>query len=214
MQVHHPQITSQKPLYQQCLNKLTVEVPSLGAEFNPVYKASEAQVISSASDKNVVFLVPTGDKAVLDISSLQNGQMLKLDNFTFNVILPPPPKIIFAIGEKDQSGKPRLPKTGFAYLKVKSDPTFQKAYPKDARYLIPSLKVFTQEGSAPKKMAFKVAGYDNVKGLEIDLAKLKALPAGTKVFIVADQIERKTFQNNPVKLNWDEAARTIEATLK
>lgn len=121
-----------------------------------------------------------------------------------------------AIGEKDQSGKPKLPKTGTATLKIKPDPTFQKAYPKDARYEIPSLKVYTQEGTAAKKMAFKVASKGDImfKGIEIDLTKLKALPSGTKVFVIADEVQRLTFQNKRINLNLDEAARTIEATLK
>ena len=65
----------------------------LGELYNPVFKASSAEVLKSSSDKKKVTIVPSGRKCILSVSSNTNGKVIKIDDVKYNVIKPPKPSI-------------------------------------------------------------------------------------------------------------------------
>ena len=76
-------------LYYNCGNTINVDVPALGDLYNPKFTASSATVLPNATDKRKVTIVPTGRECILGVSSLTNGQNIKIDDVKYTVIKPP-----------------------------------------------------------------------------------------------------------------------------
>jgi hypothetical protein len=78
-------LSPEKPLRRNQPTALTIEVPGYGDFYNPEIKASNATVNPSAIDKKVVTITPTGDQTTVSISTLTNGQRIKIGDVTYLV---------------------------------------------------------------------------------------------------------------------------------
>lgn len=204
-------------LYYNCGNTINVDVPALGDLYNPKFSASNASVLPSKSDKKKVTIVPTGKSCVLGVSSLTNGQTIKIDDVKYRVIKPPKPSVELLVNGKAYNGASPIPKKSRCVVRLKADSDFKAALPKDARYAISRVDLLSQRSlGAPTKVASQSgSGKDATKGIPVNLGnKLKSDPPGTKIFFKIDKIYRVNFQNKKIPEKFGDIDLYIGALIK
>jgi gliding motility-associated protein GldM len=204
-------------LYYNCGNTINVDVPALGEFYNPKFSASEAQVLPNASDKRVVTIVPTGKTCVLSVSSLTNGQTIKIDDVKYKVIKPPRPEIVLEVLGKEYNGASPIPSKSDCKVKIRPDSDFRNALPKDARYAIDNIDLLSQRSlGAPSKVAtFSGNGKDAVAGVACPLGSaLKGDTPGTKIFFKINHVYRINFQNKKIEEQFGDRELYIGAMIK
>jgi gliding motility-associated protein GldM len=204
-------------LYWKCGNALNVDVPALGELYNPVFKASDAEVVTSKSDKKKVTIVPSGKQCILSVSSNTNGQIIKVDDVAYKVIKPPRPHLLLIVNGKEYDGVSPISKKSTVMVVVKPDHDFVSALPRDARYAIDKVELLVQRslGAPTKADTEKGSGKDASKGLEFKLgAKLKQDTPGTKIYFKIGRIYRINFQNKKVEEKFSERDLMMGAVIK
>jgi gliding motility-associated protein GldM len=204
-------------LYYQCGNTINVDVPALGEFYNPKFTASQAEVLTSSSDKRKVTIVPSGKKCILGVSSLTNGQNIKIDDVAYKVIKPPTPSIQLIVNGKEYNGASPIPSKSRCTVRLKADADFRSALPKDARYLITRIELLSQRSlGAPTKVgSYSGGGKDALSGIPIDLGnKLKSDPPGTKIYFKIDKIYRVNFKNKKIEERYGDRDLYIGAVIK
>ena len=200
-------------LYWQCGNTINVDVPALGDLYNPVLKASSAQVLPSKSDKRKVTIVPTGKTCILSVSSKTSGQLIKIDDVKYKVIKPPKPDILLLVNGKEYNGASPISKKSNAMVKLKPDSDFKAALPQDARYVVSNVSLLAQKSlGAPTKVGSYRGGGGTVK---CPLGnKLKNDPPGTKIYFKIDKIYRKNFRGKKVEEKFGDRDLYIGAVIR
>lgn len=204
-------------LYYSCGNTINVDVPALGDLYNPKFTATSATVLPSSSDKRKVTIVPTGRTCVLGVSSLTNGQNIKIDDIKYKVIKPPKPTIELLVNGKPYNGSAPINKKSQVVVRVKPDSDFLSALPKDARYAITKVDLLSARSlGAPSRVgSYSGSGKDASKGVPISLGnKLKSDPPGTKIYFEIDNVYRINFQNAKVKEDFGERELLIGALIR
>ena len=204
-------------LYSNCGNTINVDCPALGEFYNPKFTATEAQVLPSSTDKRVITIVPTGKTCVLGVSSLTNGQNIKIDDIKYKVIKPPRPEIVLEVLGKEYNGASPIPGKADCKVKIRADNDFRNALPKDARYVIDNIDLLSQRSlGAPTKVAnFSGNGKDAGAGISCSLGNsLKSDPPGTKIFFKIGTIYRLNFQNKRIEEQFGDRDLYIGAIIK
>ncbi len=204
-------------LYYNCGNIINVDVPALGEFYNPKFTASNAQVLPSSTDKKKITIVPTGKVCVLGVSSLTNGQNIKIDDIRYKVIKPPRPLIVLEVLGKEYNGARPIPRKANCKVKIRPDSDFRSALPKDARYAIDKIDLLSQRSlGAPSKVAsFRGSGKNAVAGIPCPLGQaLKGDPPGTKIFFKIGHIYRLNFQNKKIEVKFGDRDLYIGAMIK
>lgn len=204
-------------LYYKCGNIINVKVPALGDLYNPVFKASSAEVLKSSNDKTKITIVPSGRKCVLSVSSNTNGSIIKIDDVKYNVIKPPKPSIQLLVNGKEYNGTSPINKKSRCTVRVKPDSDFKAALPKDARYSISQVKLLSQRSlGAPTTVgSFSGNGKNAEKGIPVNLgSKLKSDPPGTKIYFKLEKVYRLNFKNKRVEEKFGEIDLYIGALIK
>ncbi|HIF48793.1 MAG TPA: gliding motility protein GldM [Cytophagales bacterium] len=143
-------------LYRNCGNPLQINVPALGAEYNPTFTATGASLIGGRGGK--VTVVPTGNSVSLRVSN--SG--LPLGTEKFNVRDIPSPKIVVTKGPgcanpKNACGSNRLVslKDGLPAAESKinidviPDKDFFSALPDEGQYRVVKLEVLLYRNGQP-----------------------------------------------------------------
>ena len=204
-------------LYWNCGNALNVDVPALGDLYNPKFAASSATVLPSTSDKKKVTIIPTGRECILGVSSLTNGQTIKIDDIKYKVIKPPKPEIQLLVNGKEYNGASPIPSKSNCVVRVKADSDFLSALPKDARYMISNVDLLSQRslGAPTKVAAYSGGGVDGTKGIPVALGNsLKGDTPGTKIYFKIDKVYRINFQNNKIEENFADRDLFVGAVIK
>lgn len=204
-------------LYSNCGNTINVDCPALGEFYSPRFTATEAQVLPSSTDKRVITIVPTGKTCVLGVSSLTNGQNIKIDDIKYKVIKPPRPEIVLEVLGKEYNGASPIPGKADCKVKIRADNDFRNALPKDARYVIDNIDLLSQRSlGAPTKVAnFSGNGKDAGTGVSCALGNaLKSDPPGTKVFFKIGTVYRLNFQNKRIEEQFGDRDLYIGAIIK
>jgi gliding motility-associated protein GldM len=204
-------------LYANCGNTINVDCPALGEFYNPKFTASEAQVLPSTSDKRVITIVPTGRTCVLGVSSLTNGQNIKIDDIKYKVIKPPRPEIVLDVLGKEYNGASPIPAKADCKVKIRPDSDFRAALPKDARYVIDVVELLSARSlGAPAKVgSYSGNGKDAVAGIPVALGNsLKGDPPGTKIFFKIGHVYRMNFQNKRIEEQFGDRDLYIGAIIK
>jgi gliding motility-associated protein GldM len=204
-------------LYANCGNIINVDVPALGEFYNPKFAASSATVLPSTSDKRKVTIVPTGKTCVLSVSSLTNGQNIKIDDITYKVIRPPRPTLDLMVNGKLFNGATPIPAKAPCKIVVNPDNDFKSALPKDARYMVSNIKLLSQRslGAPTTAASFSGAGKDAVAGINCDLGNaLKGDGPGTKIFFNVEKVYRINFQNQKIEEPFSDKDLYIGAIIK
>ncbi len=189
-------------LYRECGNMINIDVPALGDLYNPSVTASEAEITQSKDSKKKWLIVPRGKKCVVGVSSITNGQTMKIGDVIYNVIDPPKPSIEIYVNGQRASAQMQVAKGSRVKLKIVPDPEFKTLLPMDARYEVTQVDVFKQCGLGPPQKAggASLAGRDATgEGLDFPIpGEAFQCPSGSKIFFEVKDVVRKNFQGKKV----------------
>ncbi|MCS7017743.1 MAG: gliding motility protein GldM [Cytophagales bacterium] len=128
-------------LYYQCGNELKVNVPALGAAYNPSFQAEGAEVIKGPS-KSEIIVVPNASKVVLKVFS--DGNLIEPKEFKVKLL--PEPKIEILNGGKPLDTKMGGPCPSSLKARAVADPSIRDVIPKDASYRVTEWTVMLARG--------------------------------------------------------------------
>ncbi|RDC66001.1 type IX secretion system motor protein PorM/GldM [Adhaeribacter pallidiroseus] len=195
------QSASVQALYLNCGNKLDVQVPALGALYDPAFSASGAQV-SKGTKKGEVMVLPTARQVTLNVSS--GGAAI--GNQTFQVRPVPRPDIVCLANGRPVDEKRGLPAPGPRQISVEAiaEESFKNMLPQDARFRVTEFEVtlargknIVQEQSFSSKtanitsMAAQARPGDRLIVTVKDLKRanykdqFEDVPVGSKSFVIA-----------------------------
>ncbi|MGV3540488.1 MAG: gliding motility protein GldM [Rufibacter sp.] len=183
MQIQSATINS---LYFNCGNELSVQVPALGAIYDPSFSASGATVIKG-SKKGFLTLIPTSRQVKLNVSS--NGNSIGSQDFTVKLV-PRPQIVAYANGRPVDIVK-GIPAPGPRTLEVRAipDESFKNQLPKDARYRVTEYVVYLVRGNRP-------AGQVQGNGPTVNLSSLAAQARpGDRIAIDIREVRRMNFRD-------------------
>jgi gliding motility-associated protein GldM len=134
-------------LYRNCKNSLNVNVPALGASYNPSFTATDAEV-TRGNERTIVNVIPKGNKSELKVSS--NG--LFIGKQEYKVISVPRPEIDIMVNNKRNVLKSGISKTDFRSIIVKAipDKIFKEQMPEDSEFKVAEWKAYLKRGKTSK----------------------------------------------------------------
>ncbi|WP_448520131.1 type IX secretion system motor protein PorM/GldM [Rhodoflexus sp.] len=128
-------------LYYLCGNELKVNVPALGAAYNPSFQAEGGEVIKGAS-KSEIIVVPTTNKVVLKVFS--DGNLIEPKEFKVKLL--PDPKVEILNGNKPLDTKLGGACPSSLRARATADPSIKDVIPKDANYRVTEWTVALARG--------------------------------------------------------------------
>jgi len=187
------QSASVQALYFKCGNKLSVQVPALGAQYDPSFSASGAATIKGDS-KGEVTLVPNAKEVTLNVSSGGNP----IGSQTFQVRPIPKPEIKCIVGGREANEKQGTPITAVRNMSMKAIPDagFATFLPEDARYRVTRYEVTLVRGKRPAMPPIPVNGPDVNLNSVVNSAR-----EGDRLYIEVKEVQRMNFQGNTEQVN-------------
>ena len=183
------QSASVQALYFQCANELNVQVPALGAVYDPSFSASGGTAIKG-SKKGQVTIIPTSTEVKLNVSSGGNA----LGSETFKVRPIPRPSLVTVVNGKPVDQKRGIPAQSIRAVEIQAvaDEGFKQFLPQEARYRVTKWRAFLVRGSQPVDQA----EFSSPSG---DLSRFAAKAGkGDRVTIEVLEVKRLNYQGNPV----------------
>ncbi len=182
------QSASIQALYFRCGNKLSVNVPALGAQYDPSFSATGAATIKGAT-KGEVTLIPNASEVTLSVSSGGNP----IGSQKFEVRRIPKPDIQCWVGGRPANEKQGTPITAVRNMNLKAipDASFATFLPDDARFRVSRYEVTLVRGKRPAIPAIQVSGPN------ADLSSVvNAAREGDRLYIEVKGVQRQNFQGN------------------
>lgn len=173
-------------LYRNCGNELDIQVPSLGAAYNPRFKA-EGGTIIAGSKKGVVTVIPKANEVKLKVYNEDN--LIGTESFMVQDI--PTPQISITTKNKPIDMKSGVASPGPRIVEAKVIPNkhFQDFLPKDARYRVVEWVITLARGSRPVHTL-------TVNQSVADLYSIASLAKpGDRLVVEIKKIERKNFKD-------------------
>ena len=180
------QSASVQALYYKCGNKLSVQVPALGAQYQPSFSASGASLITG--QKGEVTVVPNAREVTLNVSS--GGNAIGSQEFKVRPI--PNPTIKCFAGGSEVNLKQGTPGSAIRTITLRAipDPGFATFLPEDARYRVSQFTAVLARGKRP------VVGPKTINGPQGDMSDMvNAYKEGDRLFIEVQGVQRNNFQN-------------------
>ncbi len=186
------QSASVSKLYLNCGNELSVQVPALGAAYNPSFSTKGGVNIKGA-EKGFVTIVPQSAKVTLSVSS--NGNLIGTREFGVNRI--PAPEVQVFKGNRPVSLKTGVSVRELRGLRLRAvpDESFKQSLPNDARFRVAQSEVtLVRSGRAVKST--------KVKGESLNLSQLasQARP-GDNLVIETKKVQRQNFRKQVEDFN-------------
>jgi gliding motility-associated protein GldM len=181
------QSASVQALYLNCGNELNIQVPALGATYEPSFSASGASVVKGAT-KGLVTVVPTAKEVTLNVSSGGN----KIGSEKFKVRLIPKPEIAVLANGRPVNEKQGMASPGPRTLSMKAmpDESFKNFLPKDARYRVTKWEATLVRGRRPVAQ----------ESFSSETANLTSFAAqakeGDRIMIEVKEVKRMNFRNS------------------
>lgn len=187
------QSASVQALYLNCGNALQINVPALGNYYNPTFRASGADVITSSKPGSIT-VVPSKRKVVLTV----NNSGSRIGSETFKVRRIPKPSVVPYGGSRPIDLKNGLSTNALTRISMKAipDESFAEFLPKDARYNVSRWEAILARGKraiASKKLnssTFKIPSTWREKARE-----------GDRIIIEVKEVVRKNFRNKTEKVS-------------
>jgi gliding motility-associated protein GldM len=186
------QSASVQALYYQCGNKLSVQVPALGAQYQPSFSASGAATIPG--QKGEVTLVPNAREVTLSVSSGGNP----IGSQTFKVRPIPLPTIKCFLGSVDGEDKRGVPAGMLRSITMRAipDPGFATFLPDDARFRVSRFEVTLARGKRPVQPTV------SINGPQGDISNLaNSARADDRLFVEVKGVQRQNFQGKVEDVN-------------
>lgn len=174
-------------LYKNCGNELNIQVPALGVDYNPTFKASGATVISQG--KGFVTIIPTTRKVKIQV--LNNGTLI--DELDFSVKKVPSAEIISNLDQKVGVTPSKLRSV---VLKAKVTKDFSEMLPKEAGYRVTKWKAYLVRNRKP---VLQQVFTSPRQALAQFAQKARA---GDRFMIETLEVKRKNFQGKTEKVEF------------
>lgn len=180
-------------LYLNAGNELVIQVPALGINYNPTFKA-EGAAIMPGQGKALVTLIPNAKEVKLSVHN--NGNLLDVINFKVRTI--PRPDIQVTSGGKPINERQGVVAPGPRKIEIKviPDESFLAFLPKDARYRVAEWEITLARGSRPIQTK-KVSNQQEV--ILNDFAA--SAQSGDRIVIEIKKIERLNYKNEIETVN-------------
>jgi gliding motility-associated protein GldM len=187
------QSASVQALYFRCGNKLSVQVPALGAQYDPSFSASGAATIKGSA-KGEVTLVPNSKEVTLNVSSGGNA----IGSQTFQVRPIPKPEIKCVVGGREANEKQGTPITAVRNMQLRAVPDagFATFLPDDARYRVARYEITLVRGKRPAMQTRTISGPTADLSDVVNTAR-----EGDRLYIEVKQVQRMNFQDNTEEVN-------------
>jgi GldM C-terminal domain len=128
------------PLYKFCANKVQIEVPSKGDDFQAICRAKGGEITQSVENPHKFLLIPKENECHIMVADDQSI----IGSVAYKVEDAPKPRLQLWVDGVVYDGKSSVKYSSKLELQVVPDANFQKNYSKDARYMISSVKVFAK----------------------------------------------------------------------
>ncbi|MBA9076183.1 MULTISPECIES: gliding motility protein GldM [Rufibacter] len=198
MQIQSASINS---LYFNCGNELSVQVPALGATYDPAFSASGATVVKGAK-KGFLTIIPTSRQVKLNVSS--GGNSIGSQDFTVKLV-PRPQVVAYANGRPVDIVK-GMAAPGPRVLEIRAiaDESFKNQLPKDARYRVTEYVVYLVRGNRP-------AGQVPGNGPTVNISSLAAQARpGDRLAIDVREVRRMNFRDQQEVVPSDGSSISIQ----
>ena len=178
-------------LYLNCGNDLQIDVPALGASYDPSFTASGGEVIKGGKTGSIT-VVPASPNVELTVSS--GGNRIGVEKFKVKTLPKPDIKIMIGGKEIDQKLGGACPRSLKAI--AVAEQSVKDAVPKDARYKVTDWEVTLARGKRAiggvMKLTSDEAGLTN---------QASSAQAGDRLVIEVKGVERLNFRNAREKVN-------------
>jgi gliding motility-associated protein GldM len=178
-------------LYLNCGNDLQVDVPALGASYDPSFAATGGEVIKGGKP-GAITIVPTSANVELTVSS--GGNKIGIEKFKVKTLPKPEIKIMNGSREIDQKLGGPCPRSLRAV--AVAEQSVKDAVPKDARYKVTEWEVTLARGKRAiggvLKLTSDEAGLTNQAG---------SAQANDRLVIEVKGVERLNFRGAREKVN-------------
>lgn len=177
-------------VYKECGNKLDIQVPALGAEYNPVFTANGGRVIPKSGGKIVFIPSKSSNKASIKIKN--NGIDIpgKVD---YQVKTLPAPSIKIKVGNRDvNANKGVTPNRARGlWIEIKATDEIIEKLPNDTKYRILEGEVVLAKGKTGKApVSFNSS---NMRQVLRQLATQSS--DGQRIIIDLKKVQRKNYLN-------------------
>jgi gliding motility-associated protein GldM len=180
-------------LYMNCGNFVNIEVPALGANYNPSFTAKGA-TIEKGDKPGKVTIIPKERKVAVTVAN--SGSVIGTENFDVKPI--PKPRYV----AKDNQGKEIDLKNGVRgaattglRINADADENFKAEVPKDAQYRIKSMEVILARGTQ------RVATINATSEI-LDLGAWRSqFRPGDRIVVDIKSVTRRTFTGEEEKVD-------------
>ena len=189
-------------LYRNCGNDLYIDVPVLGELYSPRVTATEATIRQANDNPKRFLIIPTGRRSVVSVKSKTNGQLIDIDQLTYNVIDPPKPSLELLVEGRPYSITQSTPSNSRLSIRLVPDPEFRRSLPRDARYGIQRVEFLLKDGLQPPRIVGQTTlqGQDATQALTLRVpSEVLRARAGSKLYIRINGIHRVNYQGNQIR---------------
>ncbi len=179
-------------LLLDCANNLSIDVPSLGAAYQPSFKTTGGRSING-SQKGQLTVVPTSAEVTIGVTSAGNY----IGDKVYSVEAPPRPSFQVKVDGKAYDAQKGINAAPRSFrLELIPDANFKRKYPDDARYLVTKGRVLRATGSNGKGSLTI-----NAPTLDFNINQLRAgAKAGDRYVIEIDEIIRVNFEDKRIPM--------------
>jgi gliding motility-associated protein GldM len=176
-------------LYFQCANELNVQVPALGAVYDPSFSASGGSAIKGAK-KGMVTIIPSATEVTLRVSS--GGNAIGTEKFKVRPI--PKPTLALIVNGRPLDVKRGVAAQSFRQVSIEAlaEEGFKQLLPKEARYRVTRWKAYLVRGTNPIDQV-------DVSGPSENLTRFAAKASkGDRVVIEVLDVKRLNYKGSVV----------------
>jgi len=194
------QSASVQALYRNCGNKLNVQVPALGASYDPSFQVKGGATQGGKSGQ--VTIIPTAPTVELSVYSA--GTFIGTEKFRVKGI--PNPELVLKSGGKEinlKQGVTQVPRE--ITLDAVPDPDFAQFLPEDARYRVTKWEVTLARGQRAIETI-------QASGPQANIASfVSKVRPGDRIVIEAKEVQRMNFKNEreDVKIGVNSSIKTV-----
>jgi gliding motility-associated protein GldM len=133
-------------LYFQCANELNIQVPALGAVYDPSFSASGGTAVKGAK-KGEVTIIPSATEVTINVSSGGNA----IGKETFKVRPIPKPELVALVNGKPLDVKRGVPAASFRAIEIQAvaDEGFKQLLPNEARFRVTKWRAYLVRNNQP-----------------------------------------------------------------
>lgn len=200
------------PVYLECANDLSIDVPELGDYYKPVYEGVGGEASMSKANIRLVRAIPKTKKYSIKVYNDFNGSKVLIGEEEFRVLTPPPPTIKVFVDGKEWDPTMKFPPTAKVRVYAFADKQFAEALPKDANYTIDGIKVSVRRGIgsfAPEGAPFPKSKPDEKTFIDIPLGRMDNLKRDNQILFEIMDVSRVNYQGKSIQESMSTKDKTV-----